>query len=252
VRSRPLAVFVIAFGFACAARAVEEDGTVVLAATETAFRQYEENGKAAGYISDILMEAFRRAGHPVKLRFMPWGRCLSDARTGAIDGIFGATRTPERETEFLFADEILIQETQSAFVRVSDETAYEPTIAGLADVRIGLMNATSTGIEFDKAVSDKRLRHVDIANSFDSLIQMLTGKRVEVIVAERLSVLGVAKKHGLQNEIRELPTPVLKGPVYVAFTRARDMSAVAQDFSAALHGMKQDGSYGDAFSKYYK
>jgi polar amino acid transport system substrate-binding protein len=239
-------------GFSGAARAVEEDGTIVLAATETAFRQYEQNGKPAGYISDLLTEAFRRAGNPVKLRFMPWGRCLSEARSGAIDGVFGATRTPERETDFLFSDEVLIQETQSAFVRVSDKTSYEPTIDGLADIRIGLINASSTGAEFDKAVADKKLRHVDIANNFDSLIQMLTGKRVEVIVADRLSVLGVAKKLGLQREIREIPTPVLKDPLYVAFTRTRDLTGVSRDFSAALRGMKQDGSYVDAFSKYFK
>jgi polar amino acid transport system substrate-binding protein len=243
---------ILILGLSGAVRAAADDGVVVLAATETAFRQFDQDGKAAGYIADLLTEAFRRAGHPLKIRFMPWGRCLSDARAGTIDGVFGATRTPEREADFLFADEVLIEETQSAFVRAADKTPYDPTIEGLAEVRVGLMNASSTGAEFDRAVSEKRLRHVDLANSFDSLVQMLTGKRVEVIIADRLTVLGVAKHRGLQNDIRELPTPVLKDPVYVAFTRTRDLSAVSRDFSAALRGMKQDGSYADAFTKYYK
>lgn len=251
MRGGLLSIIILLTGLAGTVRA-EEEGVIVLAATETAFRQYEENGKPAGYIPDLLTEAFRRAGHPLKIRFMPWGRCLAEARAGTIDGVFGATKTPERETDLLFTDEVLIQETQSAFVRVTDKTPYDPTIDGLAEVRVGLMNASSTGSEFDKAVAEKRLHRVDVATSFDSLLHMLTGKRVEVIIADRLSVLGVAKKTGLQNEIRELPTPVLKDPVYVAFTKARDMSGASRDFSAALHGMKQDGSYIDVFAKYFK
>ena len=252
MRGGLLSLIIIILGLASIPCAAEEDGVVVLAATETAFRQYDQDGKPAGYIPDLLIEAFRRAGHPVKIRFMPWGRCLSDARAGVIDGVFGASRTPEREADFLFAEEVLVQETQSAFVRIGDKTTYYPTIEGLADIRIGLMNASSSGPDFDKAVNDKRLRHVDLATSFDSLVHMLTGGRVEVIIADRLSILGVAKKQGLKDQIRELPVPVLRDPLYVAFTRTRDMSAVSRDFSAALRSMKLDGSYFDAFSKYFK
>jgi len=51
------------------------------------------------------------------------------------------------------------------------------------------------------------------------------------------------------DKVREVTPPVLDDPVYVAFTRARDMSGVSRDFSAALRAMKQDGSYGEIFAR---
>ena len=239
MRARALALFVLSLGLVfSSADAAEERREIVLAATD--------NGRPA---HEILTEAFRRAGYSVKIRFMPWVRCLADAKAGVIDGVFGATRTPRRESEFLFTDEVLWQEVQAAFARADDRGDYRPTVDGLADARVGLMNGSATGAEFDQAIAGKRLRHVEFATSFDSLLLMLTGQRVDVIIADRWSVMGVARQHGVLDKVREVTPPVLDDPVYVAFTRARDMSGVSRDFSAALRAMKQDGSYGEIFAR---
>lgn len=242
MRGRVLSTFILMLGlvFSAAGMAAEKR-EVVLAGTE--------NGMPA---QEILTEAFRRAGYAVKILNMPWARCLTEARNGGIDGVYGATLTPERESELLFTDEALWAEIQSAFARADDPTVYRPNVAGLADIRIGLMNASTTGSEFDKAIAEKRLIHVDYALNFDSLLLMLTGQRVEVAIADRRSIIGVAKQHGVLDKIRELQPPVLEDPVYVAFTRVRDMSGVSHDLSAALRGMKQDGSYAELFAQHFK
>lgn len=235
-----LLVLILGLAVSSAGRA-EEKREIVLAGTE--------NGMPA---EAILSEAFRRAGYSVKIRFMPWGRCLTEARSGAIDGVYGATLTAERAADFLFADEMLWPEIQAAFARSDDSKDYRPTVEGLADIRVGLMNASATGANFDQAITKKQLHHVDYATSFDSLLLMLTGQRVDVIIADRRSVLGVAKQHGVLDKVREVPPPVLQDPVYVAFTRAHDMSVVSRDLSAALKSMKQDGSYDEIFARYFK
>lgn len=223
------------------AGAGEEKHEIVLGGTE--------NGMPA---QEILTEAFRRAGYSVTIRYMPWARCLSEAKRGGIDGIYGATLTPSRQAEFLFTDEPLWAETQSAFVRAEDEADYQPTVAGLADRRVGLMNASSTGVEFDRAVAEKRLRHVDYAFSFDSLLLMLTGRRVDIVIADPRSVMNVARQRGILGKIRELQPPLLEDPVYIAFTRTRDLTAVGTAVSAALREMKRDGVYAELFAQHFK
>lgn len=254
MRGRLLSTFLLAVRLAVSAACAAEGGLAFSAAGMVADKREivlagTENGMPA---QEILSEAFRRAGYGVKILNMPWARCLTEARNGGIDGIYGATPTPERESELLFTDEALWAEIQSAFARADDPTDYQPNPAGLADVRVGLMNASATGSEFDKAVAEKRLRHVDYAINFDSLLLMLTGQRVEVAIADRRSVIGVAKQHGMLDKIRELQPPVLEDPVYIAFTRTRDLSAVSREVGAALREMKQDGSYAELFAQHFK
>ncbi len=233
------------------ARAEEPPHEIVLAATETPFRQYSENGQPAGYVVDVLQEAFSRTGHPVKIRFMPWARCLAEAKAGTIDGVFGANRTPDRETDLLFSPEPLMDETQSAFTRAEDQAQYSPTIAGLADVRIGIINGSSIGAEFDRAIAEKKLHHIEVASNFDSLLHMLAGRHVDVIIADSLSIRGMAKRDGTLRRLKELPTPLLKGPIFVAFSRAHDLKDISRDFSISLREMKKDGRYDAIFSKYF-
>ena len=231
---------ILGLAFSCMS-AAQEKAEIVIAGTE--------NGMPA---QEILTEAFRRAGYKVKIRFMPWARCLTEARSGTIDGIYGATLTPARAVDFLFPEEALWDEIQSAFVRADDATDYQPTVEGLADIRVGLMNASATGPEFDRAVAEKKLKHIDYATSFDSLLLMLAGRRVDVIIADPRSVLAAARQRGLLDKLREVPPPVLRDPVYVAFTRARDMSAVSNALSAALKEMRQDGSYAALFARHFQ
>jgi polar amino acid transport system substrate-binding protein len=250
VRGRLLFPLLLLGAAFSAARAA--DDVIVIAATETAYRQYVEDGQPVGYLPDLLTEAFRRAGYTVKIRLMPWARCLAEAKAGTIDGVFDATRTPEREGYLQFADEVLVMEIQSAFVRADDSAGYSTSVEGLADIRLGLIYASSTGEEIDRAIAEKRLHHVDYASNYESLLHMLTGRRVDMIVADRLSIQGTASKEGLLGDLRELPRPVLTDPIYVAFTRARDMSTVSRDFSAGLRSMKQDGTYFAIFAKYFR
>lgn len=221
--------------------AAEDRREIILAGTE--------NGMPA---QEILTEAFRRAGYKVKIRYMPWARCLSEARKGAIDGVYGASRTPGREADLLFTDEVLWQETQSAFARADDPAHYKPDPAGLAEIRLGLMKASATGPAFDQAIAGEHLHHVDYAFSFDSLLLMLTGRRVDVIIADRRSVFGIAKQYGVLDKLRELRPPVVEDPVYIAFTRSRDMSAVGRAVSGALREMKQDGSFAELFARHFQ
>jgi len=38
---------------------------------------------------------------------MPWARCLKDAETGEVDGVFSSFKLPERERFLAFSEEAL-------------------------------------------------------------------------------------------------------------------------------------------------
>jgi polar amino acid transport system substrate-binding protein len=88
---------------------------LILAAADSAPTAFMKDGKPAGLLVDVVTEAFRRAGYPIKIKLMPWARCLAEAREGTVDGVFSSFKLPEREVFLSFTDVPVIVQTESWF-----------------------------------------------------------------------------------------------------------------------------------------
>ena len=62
-----------------------------------------------GYATHIVSEAFAAVGVKVTYGYFPWTRSMEYAKDGLWDGIFGYSRTPEREKSFYYSDIIYSQ-----------------------------------------------------------------------------------------------------------------------------------------------
>jgi len=153
-----------------------------LAAANTWPTAYELDGKPAGILIDLVTEAYRRVGYTVEFKLMPWSRCLDEARTGDVDGVFSTFKLPEREAFLYFSHEVLIVQVISLFVR-SNSTLHDGADLGtMKDLKVGDIKGTSYGKKFDDAVRDGILGHVYTTNSIESNLKMLVAGRVDVRV----------------------------------------------------------------------
>jgi polar amino acid transport system substrate-binding protein len=224
--------------------------TLVLAAAPTKPTAFLVDDKPTGILVDLVTEAFRRAGDTVEIHLLPWARCLSEARTGEIDGVFSSFKLPEREEFLTFSHEVLTTQIIAFFARRDWTQDFDGDLGTLRDAKIGVINGTSYGEKFDSAAKTGTLRNIEAANSIESNLGKLVAERVDLIPSYRYVALDAAKRLNILSKIKEVSPSLQSMPSYLAFTKARDLSRVSNDFDAALAAMKQDGTYDRIVGKY--
>lgn len=224
--------------------------TLVFAVTDTQPTAYPVNGKPAGILVELVTEAFRRAGHTVEIKFMPWARCLTDVRAGRVDGIFSVFKLAGREQWLLFSQEVLIRQQIVFFSRPDSQVVFDGRLHSVRDVKIGIINDTSYGAIFDSALKQGVLSQIDKANNIESNLRKLVAGRVDLIVSYDFVALQAAEHIHLRENIRQLSPAIDLVPGYLAFTRVRDFKKLSDAFDVQLALMKQDGSYNRIAEKY--
>jgi polar amino acid transport system substrate-binding protein len=221
-----------------------------LVAADSVPTAYLVDGKPAGILVDLVTEAFHRTGHEVDISLRPWARCLEDAKTGVVDGVFSSFQLPEREKFLAFTKEVLVTQDISLFVQRDSTLKFDGDLEKLRDVRIGIIRGTSYGKKFDAALDSGVLKNVEVTVSVDSNIRKLALKRIDVLPSYRFVALDAAKKFDLQDEIRELSPTLESIPSYLAFTKVRSLAKQSDDFDIGIASMKKDGSYDRIIGKY--
>ena len=242
--------FLLVSSFLATTASAARAEALVLAAPDARPTTFLADGKPTGILVDVVTEAFRRTGRSVDIKIMPWARCLREARTGEVDGVFPIYRLPEREQFLTYPNEVLLSQLVLFFSRQDTTTAFSGELSELRDVNIGIVRATSYGKKFDDAVKDGTLQKIDLADNIEQNLKKLMRGRVVLIANYRYGVLEAAEHLGLLAEIKEIPPPIESIPSYLAFTKQRDFTKPLDDFQAALASMKQDGAYDRIIGQY--
>ncbi|MDR3440503.1 transporter substrate-binding domain-containing protein [Telmatospirillum sp.] len=248
-RLKPILACLLILPIALACRAACAD-TLVLAAADSRPTAFLTDGKPTGILVDLVTEAYRRAGHSVDIKLMPWARCLEEAKTGGVDGIFSSFKLPEREEFLAFPKEALTTQVISFFARQDSTLTFDGNLSPLKDTMIGVITGTSYGATFDTAVKNKTLQNIDPTNTVESNLKKLAAGRVALIPSYNYVALDMAKNLNLLSQIKELSPPLQSMPSYLAFTKVRDLKKMSEAFDTALISMKQDGTYDRIVAKY--
>ena len=246
---RLAALALLAFALA-SVRAGAAEGPLVVVTADRVPMAYVENGKLTGVLVELTQEAFRRAGREVEIRLLPWPRCLAETRDGTADAIVTIFKTAEREAQLAFTAEEVLRQTESLFMRKGSVFRYDGDLEALAGKKIGVVYQTSYGPRLDQALANSLFGGVETQRNMADLVKMLAYGRIDVLPGDRGRILGAAATIGLSDKIAEMPPAVETVSGYLAFTRARDMSAAAHSFDEALRSMKKDGTYAAILSRY--
>jgi polar amino acid transport system substrate-binding protein len=247
---RPLGALLIVLMLASAARADQPEALVI--ATD-GYRPvaWLENGHPIGAMCEVLTEAARRAGIPLEFRFLPWARAMQEARAGRIDAIYPVFRTPERDSYLAFPEEVLMDERMAWFVRADAPVPFDGDLKALAGRRIGIINQSSYGPRLDAALHDQTLPDPQNVGDTTGAVRILVAGRVDLIPGFDQGIWAEARGLGLEARIHELAPPVEDVPAYLAFSRARNMSAESRAIDTALRAMKEDGTYQKILARYF-
>lgn len=136
-----------------------------------------------GFGVQIIRKAFANVGYnDVEIIFLPWLRAMEKIKNKEAVGALLAYRTPEREDDFLFSNEIALSPLH--FAQLKDYPVKWKKLTDLKGKRIGVVEGYVNNKELDELIS-KKILTADYAPTDGDNLEKLGLKRVDIAVIDK-------------------------------------------------------------------
>lgn len=210
---------------------------------------YEENGAAAGPMSDVLRAVCEAIKAPCKLEVYPWRRALKMAEEGEVDGIYAVARIPEREEHF-YVSRPIIESAYGVFVHESSTLKYHVP-ADLSGYTVGAYGPSAASKALDGVAQDvpTLTKVIEVDNT--TLLRKLGGRRYGELGAAIANV-DVGNQLIKQERIAGLKVAgiVSKAEYSIGLSRKKVSPQLAQQFDAALDALAKSGKLREIAARY--
>ncbi len=195
-----------------------------------------ENG---GFMTEIVVEALKRAGYDVEIKFLPWKRALEGIKAGKHDGLYTVWYRKEREAWLVYSDPIA-PANEVGFLKRKDEDISFKTIEDLKPYTIGVTRGYALPPGFDQASLKISWEKDDEVS-----LRKLHKGRVDLVLTDR--ILG---KFIIDTKIPEavpdlvwLDPPVLVEFQHLVFSKkAGNFAMRLANFNRGLAEIEADGT----------
>ena len=218
-----------------------EATTITVVAAEFPPLTTEASGKPSGVVLEILREAGKKAGVPLKFRFLPWLRAQREVLDQSDVLIIPFTRTPDREAHYQWIAPILAFDT--VLVTVADPPA---SLEEARKLVVGYVGGTSFKDEAERAGFTRVEESVDdVTNA-----KKLTFGRIGAWITTDLMAPGVYRQAGVNPA--DLKYGPKLGPTKVSYAAASPgfSKETARKIADAVDQMKADGSWSAIVNRY--
>lgn len=199
-----------------------------------------------GFMTEIVVEAFSRAGFDTDVAFLPWKRAFEGSRDGKYDALFTMWYREEREEFFLFSDPLPSNELVF-LVRAGEAGTFEGYDA-LKGKTIGVVRGYAAPPGFE----DAKLKVSEARDDEENLRKLLRG-RVDMALTDRIVAQHIINTK-LTSEAENfgwMEPPVHVDVQYMVVPKAIDNSAELMDsFNASLAEMTSDGTLKSIMGKH--
>lgn len=199
---------------------------------------YGQDLPKGGYITEIIRQAFKRAGYDIEIKWLPWKRALFMAETGEVDGLGGAYYTEERAKIFLYSE--VIDTTRMVFFKRKDTEITYKSLSDLKGKRIGI--GQGYGLP-DRILEAEYLNLVEIMDMEHNLKMLISG-RVDLIIGSEAVILDLIFKKFPEagDEIEVFGDPLEEETISLALSKnIPDAHKILEAFNKGLKQLKEEG-----------
>ncbi|OHX12652.1 substrate-binding periplasmic protein [Chromobacterium sphagni] len=196
-----------------------------------------------GVFTEIVQEAFRRAGYQPHLTFQSWPQAEWLTKSGKAAAAFPYRPTPERGADFDFSA-ALMRSTSYLFFHKPHLPHPPQQFKSLDELR-GYRIATQLGYWYIPLFQQHKLNTLLTSDELHALRQLYLGHLdLAPMTLERGLFLIHSNLPGHEKEFGFIPTPLDKEtPLGLMFSRSYPQVArIREDFARALEQMQNDGS----------
>ena len=201
---------------------------------------YGEELPRDGFFTEIVRTAFERAGHTVKVEFMPWARAMLEVKQGDREVLLGAYYNEERAETYIASDSIYTDEVGIVALRELGVSGFD-TLRELDEYTIGHGRGYSVNEEFDNAdYLDKETAKSQVLN-----LRKLYAGRIDMIAGSFASIRYLANQEGHDlDRMVFLDPPLKENTLHIMVSRAiEDGEELLADFHEGLSSIREDGTY---------
>ncbi len=206
----------------------------------------------AGYIVDVVTEAFRASPYKLKFQTLPWSRAIIRVQEGAADALLAPAKA---EAPSLIYPAYHVGWQRMCFlVKDSSDWKYEG-LASLRGIDIGVARNTSM-TELDEYLEQNgdQFHFMPYTKDYVPLsLRMLNIGRFDTFIFTINSTLYKINQMGLKDKIKSAGC-LTNTPVYMAFTplqaKNEKMKKAAAYLDERLETMMKEGRIGVIMAKY--
>ncbi len=198
---------------------------------------YDRNEKVQGVAIEIFDRVMKNLNHEVELELLPGKRVVYMLKDGLADGVPFIRKTDRREQYLDYSAEVLLFERVYFYVNKGDGFAFNGDLSVIKQKKIAVILGDSHGAAFNQLAAS-----LDLVKtiSLDSSFSMLLNNRVDIVVSTELRAAKTLKAFPVGDIVR-ISNPVVTIPLYVAFSKKRNLSALRDDFDKELRVLKASG-----------
>lgn len=204
---------------------------------------YTEAGKRTGIDTEIVEAVLAKINVTPDHQAVPWNRVINAIDTGEADLVYQLAPKPERFANYLMIGPFRAGKWVFA-VPSSSTIADFTTLEDLKGKAIGVVNNFAYPEDFMKA--DYLTKQA--SNDNLALLRQLNGGRIELVIGDYLALAVQAKKEGIAQNIKFLPTPLQVADRYIGFPKSKQDKA--DRFKKALDELKAEGKVDEIIKKW--
>ena len=200
-----------------------------------------------GFTTEIVRQAFKRAGYQIKISYMPWVRVLSDVENGVFHAMYPAYYSESRSQVYALSDPIA--SGPLVLCKRSDRPLQYHSLEDLKPYSIGVVRGYVNTADFDNA---HYLNKKTVNSDKQNLLKVLTG-RIDLIVIDMYTALQIIDSAIPQakGKVDFMKPPLEVKPLYVGFSRNRaGYRKRLEAFNQALREMKNEGLVQKIYNEY--
>jgi polar amino acid transport system substrate-binding protein len=225
--------------------------TVTLAADDWCPQHCQGDPVYRGYIVELVVEAFARAGVNVEIVYLPWLRAMAEVKRGSFDGLLTPTAGYQG---FVFHRETMAQQ-QYCFYTRRDSTFRYSAPESLLGRRIAYLKDSGLGALDDYFARNKeRLEAVEFASGrgfVSKIFEFLRLGRADVIVMSSDVYRYAVRRRTIPDVFREAgclePEKLVVGFSQLHPERSR---ALADALDQGLRSLRESGRAAEILARY--
>ncbi|MCP3924660.1 MAG: transporter substrate-binding domain-containing protein [Desulfobacterales bacterium] len=210
----------------------------VIIATSEYIPYYGEKMKNRGFITEVVIEAFRRGGYKAQIDFYPWKRSLITTKNGNNDAIYTIWKNRERGKWFLFSTPLLANKL--VFYKKKNRNIILSGYKDLGNHKIGIVRGYKYPDISNKIETFHKIEAVDDYKNLFNLSRDL----IDIIIIDKIQAKYIIKEHSFSNKF--IPaSPVLETVnQYLAVSKKAENAFLKLNaFNKGLKTMRKDGTF---------
>ena len=192
-----------------------------------------------GPITEIVVQAYKKVGYDVSVKFVPWARALKLAKEGKADGLHGAWYSEERKQWFVYSDKLPGSEVV-LYKRKGSSPQKFTSFEALHSYKIGIVRGYRNPPAFEAAKLKTAVTDSDKSN-----LKILAAKRVDLILIDRhtaISLLETDEMSKYRDTLEALEPSVEELSLYLLISKkVADYQVKVDDFNKGLELLREEG-----------